>query len=219
MAIGGKKSNVEGIENAKRVQLLEIIDKFREYGISEDISLPQLVVVGDQSSGKSSLLEGLTGLPFPVASELCTRFATHIVFRRKPECQESIRVSIIPAPRSSDELKEELGKFEREVAELRADTFGCLLDEAARHMGLPGVNDNIEDIETRFSDHVLRIELSGPSRSHLSFVDVPGLFHNPTKYQTLQDAAIIRELIQSYAQDPRTIIMFVTLTLTSQNAH
>ncbi|KAH0544346.1 hypothetical protein FGG08_001487 [Glutinoglossum americanum] len=204
-----KKSHAEGIESAERVRLLEIIDKFREYGIREDISLPQLVVIGDQSSGKSSLLEGLTGLPFPIASELCTRFATHIVFRRKPSSEETIKVSIIPAPKSSDELKEELGKFEREVTELSASTFELLLDEAARHMGLPGVHDSVEDLETRFSDHVLRIELSGPSRSHLSFVDVPGLFHNPTKYQTLQDSAIIRGLIESYAQDTRTIIMAV----------
>jgi ABC-type molybdenum transport system ATPase subunit/photorepair protein PhrA len=89
----------------------------------------KLVVVGDQSSGKSSLLEGLTGLPFPVASELCTRFATQIVFRRKPGSKETTNVSIIPAPRSSDELKEELGEFEREVTELSAGTFEQLLDE------------------------------------------------------------------------------------------
>ena len=38
----------------------------------------KLVVVGDQSSGKSSVLEGLTDLPFPRDNGLCTRFATQI---------------------------------------------------------------------------------------------------------------------------------------------
>lgn len=58
----------------------------------------KLVVVGDQSSGKSSLLEGLTGLPFPVAGQLCTRFATQVSFRRSATAHEDIvTVTIIPA--------------------------------------------------------------------------------------------------------------------------
>jgi GTPase SAR1 family protein len=55
------------------------------------------VVVGDQSSGKSSLLEGLTGLPFPVDSDLGTRFATTVVFRRAPAGEEAVKVTIIPS--------------------------------------------------------------------------------------------------------------------------
>ncbi len=67
------------------------------------VRLLQLVVVDDQSSGKSSVLEGLTKLPFPGDSTLCTRFATQIVFRRAE--RESIAVSIIPSP-SSDAARE-----------------------------------------------------------------------------------------------------------------
>ena len=62
--------------------LLNKIDKLFECGVGDYIDLPQLVVVGDQSSGKSSVLEGLTNLPFPHDSGLCTRFATQITFRR-----------------------------------------------------------------------------------------------------------------------------------------
>jgi hypothetical protein len=62
--------------------LLEKIDKLFACNVGEYINLPQLVVVGDQSSGKSSVLEGLTNLKFPRDSGLCTRFATQIIFRR-----------------------------------------------------------------------------------------------------------------------------------------
>lgn len=58
----------------------------------------KLVVVGDQSSGKSSLLEGLTGLSFPIASDLCTRFATQIVLRRAPAHEAQVKITIIPGP-------------------------------------------------------------------------------------------------------------------------
>jgi len=50
--------------------------------------------------------------------------------------------------------------------------------QAAKTMGLPRAGDPIEDLKTRFSDDVLKIELSGPEDPHLSFVDVPGLFHS-----------------------------------------
>src|ERR1700733_12416270 len=70
------------MENMADPILLEKIDKLFASGVGEHIPLPQIVVVGDQSSGKSSVLEGLTGLPFPRDSGLCTRFPTQIVFKR-----------------------------------------------------------------------------------------------------------------------------------------
>ncbi|RHZ48745.1 uncharacterized protein CDV56_100061, partial [Aspergillus thermomutatus] len=77
-------------------------------------------------------------------------------------------------------------------------------------MGVPGPNtESLENLEKRFSDDILRIELSGPKQRHLSVVDVPGLFHNPTKYQTAEDRVIIRNLIESYIIDKRTIILAV----------
>ena len=62
--------------------LLEKIDLLFACNVGEYIDLPQIVVVGDQSSGKSSVLQGLTDLPFSRDSGLCTRFATQITFRR-----------------------------------------------------------------------------------------------------------------------------------------
>lgn len=93
----------------------------------------KLVVVGDQSSGKSSLLEGLTGLNFPIASELCTRFSTQIVLRRTSEDAGSIKVSILPGPSSNndEEQKVHLRTFARTIpgGELSADNFAAILDE------------------------------------------------------------------------------------------
>ncbi|PYH75340.1 P-loop containing nucleoside triphosphate hydrolase protein [Aspergillus uvarum CBS 121591] len=207
-------SGIDSIDNDSRVRVLGIIDKLRELGVSETVSLPQLVVVGDQSSGKSSLLEALTGLSFPIASDLCTRHATQIVLRRSKLEEAGAKISIIPgrAAQADEETKERLLSFERSLS---LDQFGVgeftrIFDEAAECMQVPGpTTENLENLKKRFSDDILKIELSGPGQKHLSVVDVPGLFHNPTKYQTTEDRFIIRSLIESYITDKRTIILAV----------
>ena len=51
-------------------------------------------------------------------------------------------------------------------------------------MGLPSAKDkNIENLTKRFSDDILKIELSGPEHHHLSVVDVPGLFHSNDSWE------------------------------------
>jgi hypothetical protein len=108
--------------------LLEKIDRLFACNAGEYVDLPQLVVVGDQSSGKSSVLEGLTGLPFPRDSGLCTRFATQITFRRSSE--ESIVASIIPAKSSSQERQESLRAWNTSpMQSLDADSFRNIMDE------------------------------------------------------------------------------------------
>lgn len=90
-------------------------------------------------------------------------------------------------------------------------------------MGLPTSETlDREDLDKRFSDDILRIELSGPDQHHLSVVDVPGIFHSmnlisklhiftklidPTKFQTLADRSLIKGLIETYMRDSRTIIL------------
>ena len=54
--------------------LLDAVDKLRHLMITrEGIQLPTIVVVGDQSSGKSSVLESLAGINLPRGQGICTR--------------------------------------------------------------------------------------------------------------------------------------------------
>jgi len=48
--------------------MIDLIDKLRWMGVDKDVSLPSIVVVGDQSSGKSSVLEALSGVQLPRGS-------------------------------------------------------------------------------------------------------------------------------------------------------
>lgn len=92
---------------------LHKIDLLREKNVGTHMPLPQLVVVGDQSSGKSSLLESLTGIPFPNGQGLCTRYATQITHRR--DAIQDITISIIPGPDATDEEKARLSTYHRSV--------------------------------------------------------------------------------------------------------
>lgn len=112
-----------------------IIDKLRKLGI-RDVVLPQLVVVGDQSSGKSSVLEAITDFPFPRKLGLCTRFATNIILRRS--AISSISISIIGGEGSGSPRTHEFDLFNKSFRDQGIEN----LDEARVQNILDQVSHN-----------------------------------------------------------------------------
>lgn len=183
--------------------LMDIIDKLRSKGINRYVNLPQIVVCGDQSSGKSSVLQAISGMSFPTKDSLCTRFATELILRHTDErTEEKCHISISPgADRSADE-KARLEQFQYSEIPDQHD-IGALVDEAKEVMGVGGERGRT------FCKDVLRIELSGPAQPHLTIVDLPGLFRAGNKEQSADDAAIVQSLVRSYMRNPRSIILAV----------
>ena len=95
------------------------------------MDLPQLVVVGDQLSGKSSVLEAPTNLPFLRESGLCTRFATQIIFRRSQETHVS--VSVIPAEKATEEHEAACRAWTTNDSQsLHAESFANIMKQVRR---------------------------------------------------------------------------------------
>ena len=115
--------------------MLNKIDKLFACNVGDYIDLPQIVVVGDQSSGKSSVLEGLTDLPFPRDSGLCTRFATQITFRRS--VVRRIAVSIVPARHSTVERAEVVRAWARDIETLDQKVFAGIMGEVGLNYPVP----------------------------------------------------------------------------------
>lgn len=70
LPIGG--STVSQLQSQEQAGLLDAIDQLRRENIDAEIGIPQIVVCGDQSSGKSSLLEAIAQVPFPAGSGAVT---------------------------------------------------------------------------------------------------------------------------------------------------
>ncbi|OCK86956.1 interferon-induced GTP-binding protein Mx [Cenococcum geophilum 1.58] len=178
--------------------LLDAIDRLRSRGVSRYVDLPEIVVCGDQSSGKSSALEAILRMSFPAKDNLCTRFATELILRRDDAV--GIKVSIIPGPERLADEKQRLSRFHPEVDPVKPD-LGSVIEKAKEEMGL-------YDAKV-FSTDILLLELSGPTQPHLTIVDLPGLFRAGNKDQSVADSAIVKEMVRSYMGRPRSIILVV----------
>ncbi|KAJ0272106.1 hypothetical protein COL940_010625 [Colletotrichum noveboracense] len=187
---------------------LRRIDQLREHNIGSYLPLPQLVAVGDQSSGKSSLLESLCGIPFPRGQELCTRYATQITHHR--EESQRIDISVIPGPNATPGHKENLRSYTRQLhtTEQLRNEFKDILAQVDSLMNINTASNAAG--ENTFSEDVLKIEKHGPDEDLLTIIDVPGIFRNTTEgVTTNRDKELVKSMVKRYIKDSRTVILAV----------
>ncbi|EQB57147.1 vacuolar sorting protein VPS1 [Colletotrichum gloeosporioides Cg-14] len=195
--------------------LFDAIDRLQSCGVSQELAIPQLIIAGGQSAGKSSLLQSLTDIPFPVGKSCCTRFATRIVSRRTaPGTVSTVRITI-----AEPEVPDRFGYPEDHsyrdyvytTDRLGVDDFQRVMDEiSTQYMGIRrGKGKGMKN----FATQVLRIELSGPSRSHFSILDVPGLISNAHAVNEYEMKAV-NKMIDDYIRQPANIVICVADAVT-----
>lgn len=189
---------LNGLCSKDQLDLLDSVDCLRSQGISHYVSLPQIIVCGDQSSGKSSVLEAISGVPFPTKSNLCTRFPIELVLRKTSHI--GVSVSIVPHESRSESEKLSLGGFHEKLDDF--DGLPTLIENAKAAL-------TISTHGRAFSKDLLRIEVSGPDRPHLTIVDLPGLIHSETKQQSASDVELVQDVVKAYMKEPRSIILAV----------
>ncbi|KAF1840478.1 dynamin-1 [Cucurbitaria berberidis CBS 394.84] len=192
---------LDQLQTPQQVELLDKIDELRNQGLGHHgISLPQLIVCGDQSSGKSSLLEGLTRLRFPTKEGLCTTFATEVVLRK--ETNVEISCTITPGKSRSQAERHELSKFKHIFSSRENFSFPSVL-EAAKEQMAHGTKAN----RGPFFEDVLRVKYSGPDLPSLTIVDLPGIIE--TQLEGGSGAERVVDLVTSYMRDEKSIILAV----------
>ncbi|KAI1632410.1 P-loop containing nucleoside triphosphate hydrolase protein [Biscogniauxia mediterranea] len=185
------------LRSDERRALFCITDKLVSHGVKRSVVPPKIIVCGDRSSGKSSVLEAISGIPFPTNDRLCTRFATELVLRRSLVLGASVRIS--PGSGRSTEDRKRLVSFE--YTDTRVD-IGQVIENAKAVMG-------INDEDKPFSTDILHVEISGPTLPDLSMVDLPGFFLTDNEHCKEKDAMLVKSLALSYMQNPRNIILAV----------
>jgi GTPase SAR1 family protein len=193
-----KTGALNSLRSRGDASLLDAIDTLRSRGISHYISLPQLIVCGDQSSGKSSVLEAISGIPFPTKDDMCTRFATEVILRRSATA--GVSISIVPSENRSETERQSLIAFRETI--MGFDDLPALIEKAKAVMGLA-------ERTNAFAEDVLRVEISGSDRPHLTIVDLPGLIHAETKLQSTADVKLVQQMVRSYMANRRSIILAV----------
>ena len=194
---------VSSLRNEKGVELLDTIDKLRGLGVDSDIPLPQIVVVGQQSSGKSSVLEAISGIPFPTNDGLCTRFPLEVIMRRG--AKESVAVHIICKSVSfGNDEKPLIDSFYDELKVMNPVSLKNIPNIVLMASKALGV-----DHGQAISSHVLRIEVTGPKQDHLTLIDLPGLFYVTKNDKDAASPALVKSLAERYMKQPRTIILAI----------
>ena len=130
--------SLEDFQSDEQRLVLDTVAQIRKSGLEAVLPLPQIAVCGNQSSGKSSVLEALTEVPFPRSDNLCTRFATEIALRRGPV--DFLRLSIIPDENRNASEKATITAFSETIADFTE--LPTITSKAATVIGIgSGVSD------------------------------------------------------------------------------
>ncbi|KAL4981343.1 P-loop containing nucleoside triphosphate hydrolase protein [Aspergillus falconensis] len=192
-------------------ELLDAIDDLRTLQLrTNEIPIPQLVVVGEQSSGKSSVLGSIARIWFPVGTGICTRFPIEVVLRRSEKRRLSMQ--ILPGPISEGDRRAvaAMNAFQVVKDDCNADIdISADIREAAGIIGVPIEQEPQGNRGPRYSDDVLRITNQGPDLFDLTLIDLPGLFSRATGEQTEEDKRKVQDIVKRYVKDPKSIILLV----------
>lgn len=147
----------------------------------DSIRLPSIVVVGSQSSGKSSVLESIVGQEFlPKGSNMVTR--------------RPIELTLINTPEAA-----------AEVAEFPALKMFNLTDFQQVQKVLFDLNMAVPEHECISSDPI-QITIRSPKVPDLSLVDLPGYIQVEAADQPIELKQKIRHLCNRYLEAPNIIL-------------
>lgn len=166
----------------------DICDKLSICGINKRVKVPQIVVIGETSSGKSSVLQAISHLRFPAGENGCTRFATQVIFRQAPETH--IDITIIFEDQSKKPRTLQNSGFQ-------GDGLAHIIEEAKSIMEInrPGKD---------FSKDVLLLDIEGPQMYPLSLLDLPGL---PSSDESEENIEILQSLVGSHLDSKDNIFL------------
>jgi GTPase SAR1 family protein len=205
----------------RQVELFDTLEQLATLDVTRDIDFPQLIVVGDQSSGKSSVLEALVRSHFPVSERLCTRFPIKLILRRSNEKLLKVRVELSEDNKRTPLENEKLQQFSRDVEKSDLSSWDGLDDLMVRATTALGVSSRTDSNEPRspttpsqqnarqFTEDVLIIEKHGPDLPILSLMDLPGLFQAESTGQDQRSRETVARMVEKQIKLKTNVVLLV----------
>jgi len=196
--------------NNEYVKILEKIKEIRPLISGYNLQLPQIVVIGDQSSGKSSVLESLTGIKFPVSSGICTRCPIIVNCKNDKQIKEN-QFTINGKKVQIENLSKEILEIQDKnliTYKLKKKKIIYSDDE-----NLSADEDDFEEETKKISNTPIEIEVIGNLQVDLIVIDLPGIIHNGDGSNEVKD------LIKQYINNERTLVLVCTPADADEETH
>ncbi|KAG8948034.1 hypothetical protein FRC04_010076 [Tulasnella sp. 424] len=200
----------------KRRELLDILKSLHSTGIQNELDLPQIVVIGSQSVGKSSLIESMSGLTLPRDTGTCTRcpMECRLQYGQVWSCKVSLRfhvdrtgrplahvrdVPFGPTLYNAEDVEKILRRAQRAILRPELDPTLFIDDSDLHVFGVP----------LTFSGNCVCINVEGPNVPDLYFYDLPGIIANVGDGGNEADIRLVEDLAKSYIKKPNCIVLLV----------
>jgi GTP-binding protein EngB required for normal cell division len=185
-------SDLEGYERYR-----EFMDRLTENNVDEYIALPMIAVMGDTSSGKSSLLSNISLVELPSNDNLTTRCP--IMLKMHHAASRSAKVNVfwkdIPANSKDVEFNE------IKIGETNWSDITKAIATAQAHI--------ISKSGKEVARDVVSVEIRGPHCQNLTLIDLPGIVRTSGKSESATLSEDIQGLMSEYLANPRCVILAV----------
>ncbi|EHH16958.1 interferon-induced GTP-binding protein Mx2 [Macaca thibetana thibetana] len=180
----GPENNLHNQYEQKVRPYIDLIDSLRALGVEQDLALPAIAVIGDQSSGKSSVLEALSGVALPRGSGIVTRCPLVLKLKKQPYKAWAGRISY----QNTEIELQDPGQVEKEI------------HKAQNVMAGNGLG---------ISHELISLEITSPEVPDLTIIDLPGIARVAVGNQPRDIGLQIKALIKRYIQRQQTINLVV----------
>ncbi|GJE97016.1 P-loop containing nucleoside triphosphate hydrolase protein [Phanerochaete sordida] len=188
----------------RRRQHLTLINTLRALGAQADLDLPRIAVIGNQSAGKSSLVEAISGISVPRDAGTCTRCPIECRMADSEDewrCRVSIRWEFHSDGRRLDKVEElafgDVITDPQDVELVLRQAQTAVLNPSKDESSFLGLSEaTLKQRGTKnelpFSRNAVCVDLSGPGLVDLAFVDLPGIIQNaePHIVQFVEDLVL-----------------------------
>lgn len=171
------------LNNEGYKKMLDVVKKLQVVGhsVSSELDLPSIVVVGDQSSGKSSLLEAISGIRLPSKRGFCKSCPVQLCM--KNGAARTCTVKWTPKGGTVAQSKTvNLTSFSAPTEEI-PDLISTAMKEVVH-----GPNVEPSSGNPIIVDSLITVDIISPDVPDLNLPDLPGLVKTPVDLQQATEA-------------------------------